>query len=582
MFDYHKRVNIRMAKARTGSGVGGGATRFLNIDPDKLRGGYYTPADLARWIAEWSIQSPDDQVLEPSCGDGAFLEAAALRLLDLGTKPEAVAKQLQGIEISALEAAKSADALFRAIGVDATGSVSISDFFEWWQLPGRGTFDAILGNPPFIRYQSFPEPPRSRAMGMMLNEGLRPNKLTNSWVPFVVASVRALNPGGRMGLVLPAEILQVSYAAQLREFLVQNFADIHVIACNELIFEKAEQEVVVLLADGALANSDPENDCKVAIASMPSRRSLIETSAETVIAETPPKEVQHADEKWLKYFLSQQQIDLLRALRAGGVATSLSDFATVDVGVVTGKNDFFVLNDSQVRKWKLDKFVYPLAGRAAHLSGAIFSEDHWQDLADRGERVYLLQLGDNERHRLPKPALEYVVSGEALEYDTGYKCSIRDPWYSVPSVWAPDAFLFRQIYDFPRVLLNDAGATCTDTIHRMNVHSGSSQEVAAMCFTSLTAASAEIEGRSYGGGVLELEPTEAERLLVPASIPSSLNMSEIDRMIRDGRMSEVLDINDKKVLGDHLGLSANERRLLRSAWETMRERRLSRRRAPAK
>ena len=42
--------------------------------------------------------------------------------------------------------------------------------------------------------------------------------------------------------------------------------------------------------------------------------------------------------------------------------------------------------------------------------------------------------------------------------------------------------------------------------------------VIANTYTYLTAASAEIEGRSHGGGVLELEPTEAERLLMPAKL----------------------------------------------------------------
>ena len=281
------------------------AARYLDLDPDKLRGGYYTPDDLAEWIAAWCIQDKDDQVLEPSCGDGAFLSAAAKRLLSLGSKPESVVKQLQGVEISQTESAKSTQALEVLLGLPSASSVTVSDFFEWWQSPGRGTFDAILGNPPFIRYQSFPEPPRSRAMGIMTDLGLHPNRLTNSWVPFVVASVRALNPGGRMGLVLPAELLQVSYAAQLRSFLVANFRDIHVVACNELVFDRAEQEVVIVLADGALSATDPDNDCTVAIAATPSRQALIETSAERLIRDTPPKVVQHADEKWLKYFLSQ-------------------------------------------------------------------------------------------------------------------------------------------------------------------------------------------------------------------------------------------------------------------------------------
>ena len=91
-------------------------------------------------------------------------------------------------------------------------------------------------------------------MELMSAYGLHPNRLTNSWVPFVAASVRALRPGGRLGLVLPAELLQVAYAAQLRQFLVRNFRTIHVIACNELFFDKAEQEVVVFLADDALSS----------------------------------------------------------------------------------------------------------------------------------------------------------------------------------------------------------------------------------------------------------------------------------------------------------------------------------------
>jgi hypothetical protein len=174
--------------------------------------------------------------------------------------------------------------------------------------------------------------------------------------------------------------------------------------------------------------------------------------------------------------------------------------------------------------------------------------------------------------------LEYVAQAEAAGWHEGYKCSLRRPWYAVPAVWAPDAFLFRQIYDFPRVFANRAGATCTDTIHRMTVHHGPADGVAARGFTSLTAASAEIEGRSYGGGVLELEPTEAERLLVPSSVTSALDLSEIDLLIRQGRMPEVLDNNDRTALGDHLGLSVPDQRLLRSAWDVMRERRHSRRR----
>lgn len=60
----------------------------------------------------------------------------------------------------------------------------------------------------------------------MRREGLRPTRLTKAWVPFVVASTVLVREGGRVGLVLPAELLQVGYAAQLRDFLLRRFRDI--------------------------------------------------------------------------------------------------------------------------------------------------------------------------------------------------------------------------------------------------------------------------------------------------------------------------------------------------------------------
>ena len=43
--------------------------RFLDLDPDKLRGGYYTSEPIAEWLTEWAVRTPYDQVLEPGSGD---------------------------------------------------------------------------------------------------------------------------------------------------------------------------------------------------------------------------------------------------------------------------------------------------------------------------------------------------------------------------------------------------------------------------------------------------------------------------------------------------------------------------------
>ena len=551
-------------------------SRFTDLDPDKLRGGYYTSSDLADWIASWAVRSPDDRVLEPSCGDGNFLVASARRLLSLGVSPQSVDKQLVGVEIVEGEALSARGRLAEILGTDESNAVDNDDFFNWWSQPDRGSFDAVVGNPPFIRYQTFPEPHRSRAMEIMQQLGLKPNKLTNIWVPFVAAAVSALSDGGRMALVLPAELLQVTYAAQLRRFLVDRFDEIHIVACNELFFERAEQEVVVLLAEGA-REPDGVTESKVSVSQVTSRAALVATKAERLIADTEPKTVEHDGEKWLKYFLSQREIDLLRDLRRG-TATALSTFATVDVGVVTGKNEFFVVDAAQIKAFGLRDYVLPLAARAAHLPGALFTTEQWEALA-ASDRVFLLQLGKRARAELPAAVRRYVESGEAQAFHRGYKCSIREPWYDVPSVWTPDAFMFRQIHDFPRIVLNRARATCTDTIHRFEAQEGhTAEQIASVCFTSLTAASAEIEGRSYGGGVLELEPTEAERLLVPSRLVAGLPVEELDSMIRAGKLRQAIDANDDLVLRQGLGLTTGDIAVLRSAWDTMRERRHGRKR----
>jgi adenine-specific DNA-methyltransferase len=591
------------------------AGRFADAGAGKLRGGYYTSPEVAAWLCAWAVRAASDSILEPSCGDGVFLAAAAERLGELGAGAAAIARQLAGIEIVPAEAAAARERLRAKLGSRAAAAVAAGDFFEWWLRPGCPRFDAAVGNPPFIRYQTFPEPHRGRAMAILSRLGLKPNRLTNVWVPFVAAAAAALVPGGRLALVLPAELLQVTYAAQLRSFLAGRFARIDVIACNELFFATAEQEVVLLLADGARDARDgaaaggaarsTRDACRVALTAARTAAEVISLPADAVLAGAVPKTIRHDEEKWLQYFLTAREIDLMRELRGASAVTALRTHAGVDVGVVTGSNEFFVLSRRRVEELGLEAAActLPLVSRSAQLKGARITAAEWQVLAAAGERVQLLYLGPpkgapkeapngapkGEPKKAPNgaplaPALaSYIRQGEAGGVHRGYKCSIRSPWYAVPAAWIPEGFVFRQIHDFPRVVRNEAAATSTDTIHRLRCNADP-ELVIANLYTHLTAASAEIEGRSYGGGVLELEPTEAERLLVPARLAPALPLAECDRLVRAGKLGQALDENDRLVLAGQLGLSRADCTTLREIWVKMRDRRIARRRvrrAPA-
>jgi hypothetical protein len=104
----------------------------------------------------------------------------------------------------------------------------------------------------------------------------------------------------------------------------------------------------------------------------------------------------------------------------------------------------------------------------------------------------------------------------------------------------------------------------------------SAKTVAAAFLNSLTFAFSEVIDRSYGGGVLELEPNEAERLPLPLIGANALDIDELDKLLRQGNISTVLDITNEVLLKKGMGLSSEETDKLRIIWQKLRDRRVNR------
>ena len=79
---------------------------------------------------------------------------------------------------------------------------------------------------------------RAEAEKIFAKASLKYSKLTNAWVPFVVGSSLLLKETGKIGFVLPAEILQVSYAKQLRNFLAHFYNKINIISFKKLVYHE--------------------------------------------------------------------------------------------------------------------------------------------------------------------------------------------------------------------------------------------------------------------------------------------------------------------------------------------------------
>src|SRR3546814_9311549 len=80
--------------------------------------------------------------------------------------------------------------------------------------------------------------------------------LASSWAAFTVHGSLNLQPGGRLGFVLPAELLHANYAAPVRRFLFENFAQVDLVLFEERVFAEAETEALLLLADGYGGSTD--------------------------------------------------------------------------------------------------------------------------------------------------------------------------------------------------------------------------------------------------------------------------------------------------------------------------------------
>ena len=440
----------------------------------KLRGAYYTPTAIAEFLTNWAIRNPKDKILEPSCGDGTFIAAASKLIGEDGA--------ITGIEIAPKEAKLASDK-----GSSNT-TIICDDAFSWWtSCRDRGKYDAVIGNPPFIRYQDFRREQRELALGLMVEEGLKPSKLTNAWMPFVVLATQALKEGGRLAFVLPAELFQVGYAAQLREYLTRKYDNIHLICFKRRVFAQIQQETILMLATRKQCKSS-----NIRLTDLEDIDGL--TGIELKHSKSIRSGLNHGRDKWTQYYLTNREVGLLRELRACLDIPRISDYADVNVGIVTGRNAFFVMDRESAKRNEVYEWCVPIVGRSYQIPGLKFTSNELDQLTYNNSRVLLLKLDHLKRSSLPAEALAYIEAGEAEGLHRGYKCKIRLPaWWTIPSWWIPDGFMLRQIHLAPKIVANDTTATATDTVHRVRAHLGVDiNQMASASFNSLTLAFAEI------------------------------------------------------------------------------------------
>jgi adenine-specific DNA methylase len=529
----------------------------------KARGAFFTPEPITRFIADWAIRSWDDRVLEPSAGDAAFLVEAVRRLRELGVETPKV----EGIEIHD-HSARIARRRIREAG--GSGRVSVSDFFE---VAPRRHYDAVIGNPPYLRYQDWSGSMRERSRTAALRAGVRLTGLASSWAAFTVQSAMFLREGGRLGLVLPAELLSVNYAAPVRRFLFEHFRSIDLILFEKQVFEDAEADTLLLLADGYLQGAT--DHARV--------RQVFDAHHLGVEGEAVAWSPVNPSDKWVGSLTKIEATHVLDDLARAGDMVGLRTWGKTSLGIVTGNNRYFALTTERINELGLEPAdLIPLSPPGSgHLRELDLDRRNLTRLAEEGSATWLFRPQGE-----PSPAARaYIAQGEQMGVDRAYKCRVRSTWWRVPYLRPADLLLTYMNADAVRIVTNAARVHHLNSVHGIYLEPGldamGRDLLPLASLNSVTMLSGELTGRSYGGGILKMEPREADRWLMPSPDLVWSKREELQRVrrvvlrqLREGQLRAATHIVDEILFG--VRLSTRELADVRDAHEGLQARRTTR------
>jgi hypothetical protein len=236
---------------------------------------------------------------------------------------------------------------------------------------------------------------------------------------------------------------------------------------------------------------------------------------------------------------------------------ALGEFCKIRIGLVTGANRFFVLNSDQVEAEGIPvEALSPVIAKFSDSSGLRLTKQDLNRMKRSGKRCLLID--PSQVRKINGNLKKYLDKFPVDQRERNVTFKKRQFWHSANDFLVPDAFLSYMHRSGPGILINTAGLNCTNTIHRVffkkQVNRIVRQAIAISIHSTFTQLSAEIEGRSYGGGLLKHEPSEAHRikLILPGLTKKTVEktFARIDSLVRLGRLDKARKEADRFVLND--------------------------------
>ncbi len=365
----------------------------------------------------------------------------------------------------------------------------------------------------------------------------------------MLSGISKLNERGILALILPLELLQVKFTDEIRTLLKDEFQRIEIFTFNDLQFKECKgQDTVLLIAYKEHINSGTYYTNISSLSDLEDNNYLFYQNTA----------LSNSDKKWTHHFITPDEYDFLEILK--NRLDNVSFYVNNKAGIVTAANDYFIVDDETVQNYNLQDYARPILQKGFFVNGSVsFNEGGFQNLVRENKPTYLLDFNGLNEKLLTEEIKEYLAIGIERDIHKRYKCKQRIHWYKVPNIAEiPQAFFFKRAHGYPKLLCNEANVLVTDSAYKIEIKNG--YEINDFIFSfynSLTLAFAELEGRYYGGGVLELTPNEFRVLPIPY-----VQVDDFDafRTVFEGKrtIEDVLNEYNYRILNTALGLNQDQ------------------------
>jgi hypothetical protein len=474
----------------------------------KTKGQVLTPAPIANFLADWAITKADGRVLDLGAGEGVFLSAAWRKLRSLGAgHPH---RTLYGVEKDPDTLAECQRQLSE-LGI-ASDHLLHGDFLDI-SLP---TFDAVIGNPPYVRRMFLEEETVSRLAGE------RGRRLTDLCCYFLLRAMDLLADGGRLGVIVSASWLDMDYGAKLKQRLLGEFSIRLLVGFEGMVFPDALVKPVILLAEKRKATAP----AKSRLGLWPADFSLDELPnalRNHAHVHEIPQAALAADAAWSPLLRAPMAEELL----SRWPLAQLNTIAESRIGLQTFAKPFYIVSRARANRLAIEKeFLAPIAVSPRDFASPLLTQEAIRHFVfycslpkSRLEGTQALwYIRNAEEQTVPVRGKAHAVKGYANAPRLARAC--RKPWYNIRSEidrrghW-PVLFP-RRIFRSYLALENMCGAVANEDFLEIRPYD---LDLTSMLLAWLNSSWGELVIRQrahlYGGGVFNLNPGQLPSLPIP-------------------------------------------------------------------